>query len=1021
MSGAGPDNRLIEALALTPGEQRQLGRELKGLVTVSGYLEALHKSVQGRFVLDRVAEAAPWLGVVAQSAVEAAAPIQFLASVLRALVSEKHPEALLYLACTIAWQRSADQAFRAVGHPTGTPGDLKAELDRALATLRPGQGNVRFDDFSLSGALEHPFMVEADAHLDATTRALGFTGPQRRRLQGEIHSRFPSHLKTLLSHDRTRARYEGVHRMLVQGAGEHRQAQDALLEHADVQRQLFEETPALGREPFALADVYVDPDCGVLRWGEVTLDAAGQRRRIPLDPFVEANGGRRPLLAELMRWLGDPGYDDAIVLQGVAGSGKSAFTLRLTQALLREGLRPIRVRLRNLVLDRHVSESVPRAVPLSLSGERARVRRPKDLFCDGDIFREEVTFGDASICPYVLILDGWDELDLASTVDLRQRIEAMLEQVRAEYLAGTSVPIRVILTGRPSQLVSESRFLRRDTVVLTLRPFTPTQLGTFIENIRGALKDSRFPHPADIWPRNVQRDFSPLIERYAAGFDARQRGEGGDGAQSLEVLGLPLLAHIAMRLMVRWRGDLRGLLNNPSNLYRHLVDQTCRHAGRDDDHDEGSPGHRITGHALRELLWSTAAALTVRGRENLSLAELQEALPLDADAVEDQARAASEDPLAAMMVSFYFKGGRREAGCEFLHKSFREYLFAEAVVDALKAAGSLSKHRRTREPGWDYAERDPRRALTRQLGRLLSAQWLTPAVSKHLERLIDWELSRAKSKPRSTTRGLPTARLRWDGWGRVRDDLAAAWDWWTDGVHLRPVRTDDGLAPVLAQAWATTGIGAGADRAVPRLHHLDAHLGDAILFLASVVHYRMALRDGWAGPKDAGLVEPGGLWAGAAPPSDRPARQTPIVRDQHYWLLFAPGAGRERWFRCDQARLNAVGGRPHGPWPRGAHLSGADLRGLRLGFDAPDPGDAAWSESVTRLNRANLSGASLRGGWLRHVDGREALWTGADLRSTELAGADFSMSDLTDARLEGAVLEKATFDGVSGGERWGLG
>ncbi len=1019
MSDGKPRNDLVEALELTPREQKRLGKLINALVTVPGYLETLHRSVAGKHLLDRLDEAAPWAGVLGRSAVQAAAPIRLLAEVLKALLQEKHPQALLYLAATLAWQRSTEQALACLGAAQGERRELRGEMDRALGALRHGEGAVRFDDFSLSGALEHPFVVEADAYLSAYARAWGYDGPQIRRLLGEVHSRFPIHLKTLLSHDKTRARYEGVHRLLVQGTGEQRQAQAALMEHTDLQRRQFEESPALGREPFALGDVYVDPDCGELRWGEIVLDRQGQRRKVPLDPFDERNGGRHGLLGRVFRWLGDPGYDDAIVIQGAAGSGKSAFTLRLAQALLEQGLRPIRVRLRNLVLDRHVSESIPRAVALAPAGQRARVRRPKDLFCDGDIFREEVGFGRASICPYVLILDGWDELDLATTVDLRQRVEAMLEQVRAEYLVGTSVPIRVILTGRPSQLVAESRFLRNDTVVLTLRPFTPRQLSRFTEGIRTTLRQPRFEHAADIWPRRVKRDFAPLIQRYAAGFEARCLGEGGDGAASLEVLGLPLLAHIALRLMVKWRGDLRDLLNHPTNLYRHLVDQTCRHAGRADDHGEDSPGHRITGHQLRELLWATATALTVRGRENLALSELQSVVQDAPEDTVDRARAASEDPLAAMMVSFYFKGGSRDAGCEFLHKSFREYLFAEAVVDVLKRCGSGAR-RGTRDPGRDFAERDPRRRLTRSLGPMLAPQWLTPAVSKHLERLLDWELSRAQKSPRSTARGLPTRRLRWEAWGRVRDDLAAAWDWWTDGVHLRPVRTDRRLCESPAQAWATLGIGPHSERAVPRLMHLDAHLGDALFFLASVLHYRQAVRDGWAGPKDAPIQEPGLLWAGARPPSDRPARQTPVIRDERYWVLFSPGGGRERWFRCDQSRLNAVGGRPHGPWPRGAHLRGADLRGLRLAFDAPDPGDA-WSDAVTRLAHANLSNTSLRGGWLRNVDATEALLAGADLRGCELAGSDFSLADLTDARLEGAQFERATFDGVIGAERWGLG
>jgi hypothetical protein len=84
--------------------------------------------------------------VLSRSALEAASPVRFLAEVLKHLLQDKHPEALLYRACTLSWQRSAQQTFQAVGTP---------------------KGEVRLDDFSLSRALEHSVMVEADAHLNA--------------------------------------------------------------------------------------------------------------------------------------------------------------------------------------------------------------------------------------------------------------------------------------------------------------------------------------------------------------------------------------------------------------------------------------------------------------------------------------------------------------------------------------------------------------------------------------------------------------------------------------------------------------------------------------------------------------------------------------------------------------------------------------------------------------------------------------------------------------------------------------
>ena len=41
-------------------------------------------------------------------------------------------------------------------------------------------------------------------------------------------------------------------------------------------------------------------------------------------------------------------------------------------------------------------------------------------------------------------------------------------------------------------------------------------------------------------------------------------------------------------------------------------------------------------------------------------------------------KAIVEDKLPKLMLSFFFNTGQREQGCEFTHKSFREYLVAES-------------------------------------------------------------------------------------------------------------------------------------------------------------------------------------------------------------------------------------------------------------------------------------------------------------------------------------------------------
>src|SRR6185436_17832782 len=107
-------------------------------------------------------------------------------------------------------------------------------------------------------------------------------------------------------------------------------------------------------------------------------------------------------------------------------------------------------------LDVHVSEALPAAVRLGDEDyESAMDTVPDDLFLGGTIFRERVDFRGTSISPYVLSLDGWDEISIAANEGFKVRVARLLDELRFEYLRDTPVPIRVILTGRPSTDVTE--------------------------------------------------------------------------------------------------------------------------------------------------------------------------------------------------------------------------------------------------------------------------------------------------------------------------------------------------------------------------------------------------------------------------------------------------------------------------------------------------------------------------------------------------------------------------------------
>ncbi len=157
--------------------------------------------------------------------------------------------------------------------------------------------------------------------------------------------------------------------------------------------------------------------------------------------------------------------------------------------------------------------------------------------------------------------------------------------------------------------------------------------------------------------------------------------------------------------------------------------------------------------------------MTGFGRDNIPFEELDLRLSqLDDDLVERVQKATKEHPVTSLMINFFFKGGRKELGAEFLHKSFREFLFAEAIVESLKnygppAGDSLSV--------WDstmyWRELDPvdsRYDFRRRLAKMLAPQWISREVASFLEGLIEWELSRAYGKASEELIGTSTAPFK---------------------------------------------------------------------------------------------------------------------------------------------------------------------------------------------------------------------------------------------------------------------
>ena len=886
-------------------------------------------------------------------------------------------------------------------------------------------------------------MTRVDSILDNVAEVGGWPTPLRLKLLEGVHLRFVPAFRAIISDGKTKDKFDPLFRYMNIGLDE-ASSFSAIERHINYQIWRFNEAPVLGARSTSpeikvvqctLKDIYVPLDCGILRWdaiGKMQKAESGTEKR--KSPFDEAVGGRSPMLEHIVKLIGDDKFREAIVVQGVAGAGKSAFTLNLCIELRKLGLRPVRIRMRDLALDPRTPllDDLAQAIVQNSGDEtfdklRGAVRPAATDLKMSHIFDESVIFGSAQICPHVLIFDGWDEISVSASEGFRQRIEETLRAIRRDILGGRSHRLRIVLTGRPSFDVEESRFLQSDTPVLTVRPFTEDQLKTF----SAALLEYRIKNgPGDrvVLSKRIQN----LVQHRARGGKSVEEGKLG-------ILGLPLLAMLAIWLSLNDDSAPLSIGSDETTLYRRLVDLTCKHGG---NVEEITTAPRFIGDQLRELLRRTAAAMTMRGTEHISYTELERRLkdsgaPASDELIREITR---NNPIANLMISFFFNVGSREHGCEFIHKTFREYLFAECIVESLKSIGGSLSDLPLRAPYWkDFSSDDPRCNAVRRLATLLAAQWLMPEVARHLHALLSWEIERSNQDGGMASDGHSgTTIISSSAWENTRDLLADLWDWWGEGVHLRPqpfIGEDTGALAYrepfvfwLARAIAPADLPRGRLPEPVRAVTIDAHLGDALFQIACTVHFAINKATGWLEPgqrsvkKNAGKTSslPELFWSGASPRVSR-RYQTHIKREDGSWIAFAPGTpdGNNNYIREYIARINAAGWRPEGEFPGGIDMSGINLAGSQFERVSGSIYLQYANLSRVRLEQSNLASRSNFESCLAHsllfglTIGGSINFRNADLRKADFGYAFLLSPDFAGAIVEGAGFRGATLGGVN--------
>jgi len=260
--------------------------------------------------------------------------------------------------------------------------------------------------------------------------------------------------------------------------------------------------------------------------------------------------------------------------------------------------------------------------------------------------------------------------------------------------------------------------------------------------------------------------------------------------------------------------------------------------------------------------------------------------------------------------------------------------------------------------------------------------------------LIPWEIERADATVQDDNGA--TFRLPVRRWKFVREGLADLWDWWGEAVHLRP-----GTPKPLALELAERKPRPQAFRP-PRVTTVDSHLGDGLYRLCALVHFHLAMKEGFF---DAS--SPTMMWDGATPAKDR--RYQTVVRrtrsgQTQEVRLFAPSGEDRRFFENYIFRINAAGWRPQGLFPAGIESPGVDLSDTELAFiRSPDE----YPASPVNWEYANFSHAKMRGAFLVKHN-----LVGVYAAGAVCNGATVVLASLRNADLSGADLRGVLFDNV---------
>lgn len=436
-------------------------------------------------------------------------------------------------------------------------------------------------------------------------------------------------------------------------------------------KRLPDDKESMFNESFGVRKVFLQP--------QVNYHIAGASGR----------AGRPSLAPDLGRLLGAltssrVSGEDLIILCGGPGSGKSTLCRVLASELAANPeVFPVFLRLRTLKEGSDITTFVEQHLrKLGLIQELVELRDIPNL---------------------ILILDGFDELVMAS----RSRLRQFFNVLRDEHSTGLLRTARIIVSGRDT-LFPNGEGLPAGSHVLSILPFDRERVKAWGEKWRNLHKGgsgSTF-RPEGFMDENLKEGKKPPLHYLVT---------------------WPLTLHLVARVQTRGHLDIggnKGREIQKAYLYRSIMADTASRQA-----SQAAGKGRLEGDKMREFLRDLAWEMFMRSSDSLDPSEVVPILsrfyPRDNDA--DLSELADVSIVNSPELT---KG--EETGFEFVHKSFAEFLVAERMALSVEHVSFVTEQYGTTEKTWRMTDQE----AASELAPFLSLRLIPEDVQEMLEPML---------------------------------------------------------------------------------------------------------------------------------------------------------------------------------------------------------------------------------------------------------------------------------------------